>query len=477
MDRGEFPGYEFEARGPAHGPRPVASHDSLRQLRYEPQHAQPSPRSTVLTAGSGVFAIMRGRNWLMGLAVPILAAIVVGIAAVVVAGGSGGTGAAPSALAAGFPPARLAGADFTGPGTQARVVLDAVAASAATEVVAGSAGGGPAVWASSDGGSDWNRAALAGPAALTQAGTGQLTAIAHGPAWLAVGTTRAGAGGPLVAASPDARSWTVAGTLAGLSGTGVVAAAVAADQAGYVIVGHQAAGAGGAATAVAWYAPGLAGWSQAEVTASSGADGVMMNAVTVTPHGFAAVGAAGSQPAAWLSATGRSWRRVSLPEPAGAARAALEYVAANGAGIVAAGTEFTASGASRPFAEASADGGATWTAAQLPVPAIGPGTGTTVTALTAAGGGFTAAGTYVTRSGPEVVLWTLSPGTAVTSGAAWAAVTPQGIGLAGTAAQNALTGLTAAGATLTGVGFTAGVGSSGTPGAQQPTLWQSPIRY
>jgi hypothetical protein len=203
----------------------------------------------------------------------------------------------------------------------------------------------------------------------------------------------------------------------------------------------------------------------------------MMNAVTVTPHGFAAVGAAGSQPAAWLSATGRSWRQVALPALADADRAALEYVAANGAGIVAAGTEFTASGASRPFAEVSADGGATWTLEQLPVPVIGPGTGTTVTALTAAGGGFTAAGTYVTRSGPEVVVWTLAPGTPVTKGAAWSAVTPEGVGLAGTGSQNALTALTAAGATLTGVGFTAGVGSSGTPGLQQPTLWQSPIRY
>ena len=53
---------------------------------------------------------------------------------------------------------------------------------------------------------------------------------------------------------------------------------------------------------------------------------------------------------------------------------------------------------------------------QLPVPDIGPGTGTTVTALTAAGGGFTAAGTYVTQAGPEVVIWTLPPGTPVTDG-------------------------------------------------------------
>ena len=477
MNNGEFPGYEFEVpRAPRRGPRPVVGHDSLRQLHYEPQHTQPAPRTPVRTAGKGVFAVMRGRNWLMGLAAPVMAAIVVGIAVVVVAGGSGGNGAAPSALAAGFPPARLAGADFTGTSPQARVVLDAVAASAATEVAAGSADGGPAVWASADGGTKWNRAALAGPASLTEAGTGQLTGIAHGAAgWLAVGTTRAGAGGPLVASSPDARTWTMAGHIAGVSAAGVVAAATAAGRAGYVIVGHRSASAGGGATtAVAWSAPGLAGWTQADV---AGAGGAMMNAVTATPHGFAAVGAAGSQPAAWLSAAGRNWRQVTLPQPAGADRAALEYVAANGVGIVAVGTEFTASGVRRPFAEASANGGASWAVVQLPVPAIGPGTGTTVTALTAAGGGFTAAGTYVTGSGPEVVVWTLSPGTPVTAAAGWSTVTPQGIGLAGTGAQNALTALTAQGATLTGVGFTVGVGPSGTPGGQQATLWQSPIRY
>jgi hypothetical protein len=111
------------------------------------------------------------------------------------------------------------------------------------------------------------------------------------------------------------------------------------------------------------------------------------------------------------------------------------------------------------------------------VPDIGPGTGTTVTALTAAGGGFTAVGTYVTQAGPEVVIWTLSPGTSVTDGTAWTVVTPQGRGLASSTAENAITALTTEGATLTGVGFTAALTAPGTPGAQQPTLWQSPIRY
>ena len=474
MDRGEVPGYEFEVpRGPRHGygPRHAVGHDdTLPQFRYPPQQApgQPSPARH---AGSGVLAVMRNRNWLLGLAAPILAAVAVGIAVVVVSGGGGGNGTAPSALAAGFPPARLAGADFTGTGATSRVTLDAIGASAGTEVAAGAASGGPALWVSANGGSDWTRAALGGLSALSRAGSGELAGVAHGPAgWIAVGTTLAEGGGPLVVASPDARAWTVTGGLAASAGGSAAAAAVAAGSAGYVIVGHQSAG--GGRTAAAWYAPGLSGWRRATVTGATVTSGQLMNAVTVTAGGFAAVGSAGTSAAAWLSADGRSWRQVSLPEPAGAARAGLEYVAANGASLVAAGTEFTASGASSPFAEVSADAGATWNVVQLPVPAAGQGTGTTVTALAAAAGGFTATGTYVSSTGSAVVVWTLPPGTPVTAGSAWTAVTPQGLGLARANTENAITALTADGATLTGVGFTVGP-----PKASGPTLWQSPIRY
>ncbi len=417
---------------------------------------------------------MRKRNWLLGLAAPILAAVVVGVAVVVVAGGGGGSGVAPSALAAGFPPARLAGAEFTGTRPAARVILDAIGASAGTEVAAGAANGGPALWVSADGGSQWRRATLGGPASLRQSGTGELAGVAHGRAgWVAVGTTLAAAGGPLVVSSPDARAWTVTGGIAGLPAGSAVGSAVAAGPAGYVIVGHQSAGHNGA-TAAAWYAPGLSGWRRAAVTgaAVSGPGQQMMSAVAATAGGFAAVGSAGGGAAAWLSADGRSWRQASVAEPAGVARAALQYVAANGASLVAAGTEFTASGTSQPFAEVSGDAGATWTAVQLPVPATGSGAGTTVTALTAAAGGFTATGTYVTKAGPEVVVWTLPPGTPVTAGTGWTAITPQGRGLAGANAENAITALTAEGATLTGVGFTIGP-----PGASGPTLWQSPVRY
>ncbi len=147
MNRGEVPGYEFEVpRGPRHasGPRHELGHDPRRQFREaEPEQpprsefgpdplrqfrrAEPEqpPRpefgpdplrqfrraepeqptkSPVRTVGGGVLSVMRKRNWVMGLAVPIVAAIVVGIAVVVITGGGGSGGDAPSALAAGFRP-------------------------------------------------------------------------------------------------------------------------------------------------------------------------------------------------------------------------------------------------------------------------------------------------------------------------------------------------------------------------------------
>ena len=144
-----------------------------RKTAWMPGPVQPVPAAgpsadAASPAGvvGGIFAVMRERNWVMGLAVPILAAIAVGISVVVIAGGGGTGGNAPSALDAGFPPARVAVADFGGGSAASLVVLAAVAASAGTQVVAGSAASGPAVWVSADGGSTWRRPALAGPAAL-----------------------------------------------------------------------------------------------------------------------------------------------------------------------------------------------------------------------------------------------------------------------------------------------------------------------
>jgi hypothetical protein len=189
-----------------------------------------------------------------------------------------------------------------------------------------------------------------------------------------------------------------------------------------------------------------------------------MNAVTATAKGFVAVGSAGMRPAAWLSASGRTWSAVAVPAPAGAVRAELRYVAANGDTVAADGIATTAAGQRIPFAAVSANGGATWSQTLLPVP---KGGAATVTALAAAGGGFTATGTYGQPGAQDVVLWLLPGGAAPTT--AWTAATPDGTGLAGPGTQ-AITALTGSGTTLTGVGFAA------TAATEEPTIWQSPVR-
>lgn len=424
---------------------------------------------------SGVLGIMRQRNWVMSVAAPVLAAVIVGVAVVVATGGGGNGGAAPSALAAGFAPARLAGASFTGKAGSARVSLTAIGASGPTEVAVGGLDNGPALWTSRNGGAGFTRAVLNG-----NVGRGQFVGVVDGQAgWLAVGNARA-TGGPqssVVASSPDARTWTIGIGLGKSTPT-----AVAAGPSGYVIVGFQSVN--GSTAAAAWSSSGLTGFHRATVTATeTGAGAQMMNAVTGTAHGFVAVGASGTNPAAWLSPTGKTWQQVLVPAPPDAARSALQFVAANGSMVVAAGTEFSATGVGSPFVEASANGGTTWTPIDLPVPGASATTtgttataNTTVTALTAAGGGFTAAGTYMTQNGRAVVIWTLPSGAAVTDGGAWSEVTPQGTGLAGAKTANTLTGLNVDGASLIGVGSTAPLSGPGAQGTPLPTLWQSTIR-
>ncbi len=272
--------------------------------------------------------------------------------------------------------------------------------------------------------------------------------------------------------SPDGLTWTVTASPAAFDGPGrTVTAAVAAGPGGYVIVGK--ASAGPRTVAAAWYAPGLTGWRRAADARPGALDGPgdrAMSAVSATGRGFVAAGAVGPRPAVWLSGTGRTWTLVPLALPPGAASAALDYVAANGSVLAAIGTEVTAAGQHRPFAAVSTDAGAAWTQARLPLP---PATAeASATALTAAGGGFTATGTYGPPGETDVVVWTL-PGPA--AGTAWTEAAPQGTGLAGPGMQ-AITALTATGATLTGVGFTATSAATSGSMRTEPTIWQSPVR-
>jgi hypothetical protein len=308
---------------------------------------------------------------------------------------------------------------------------------------------------------------------LDRPGSQQLTSVTHGNlGWLAVGgVTASAAEHPVVVVSADGASWQAADGAPAFAAPGLFTEQAAASAQGYVIVGRQrirqvqnGRPVSVRTVAAAWWSAGLTGWQRAGDAAVGALDGTgarQMTAVTAVPAGFAAVGSHGSRPSAWTSAdAGRTWRQADLPLPAGSVQAALEHVASSGKVLAAVGTAVTATGRQVPFAASSANGGASWTESALPAPA---GL-TSVTALAAAGGTFTATGSYGSTPGhQDVVVWT-SP-----DGSAWRAAEPGGQGLTGTGIQ-AITGLTVSGSTLTGVGFTA------SPAGEQPVYWQSPIR-
>jgi len=161
---------------------------------------------------------------------------------------------------------------------------------------------------------------------------------------------------------------------------------------------------------------------------------------TADPHGFVSVGAHDGQPAVWTTTDGRLWTTIVLARPAGTSSAMLRQVAVNGNRVVALGQEITAGGAV-PFAEQSADGGASW----RQVPFSRPGPGTAITALAADSGGFTAAGQYGEPGRTTVVIWTSA------SGLTW---TPAGVsGLGG--GSHEVTALASSGPAVTGIGLQA----------------------
>jgi hypothetical protein len=354
-----------------------------------------------------------------------------------------------------------------------QVAVNGIAAQGSTQVAVGSANGYPAAWTSGNGGSSWTRAVGALPAVLSRPGSQRLTSVTHGPVgWLAVGdVTAAAPEHPVVVVSADGTSWQAADGERVFGAPGLFTEQAAANTRGYVIVGHQnikqiqnGRVVSARTEAAVWWSATLAGWQRAGDATAGALDGTgdrQMTAVTASGSGFVAVGSRGIQPSAWTSADGgRTWRLADLPLPVGSSRAVLEHVASAGRVVVAVGTAVTTAGRPVPFAASSADGGASWAESALPVPA---GL-TSVTALAAAGGSFTATGTYGSTLGHQnVVVWTS------TDGSAWRAAEPAGQGLTGPGVH-AITGLAVAGSTLAGVGFTA------SPGGEQPVFWQSPVR-
>jgi hypothetical protein len=380
-----------------------------------------------------------------------------------------GTGAGPDRVDI----AKIPGA------VEQQVAVNAVAAQGSRQVAVGSANGFPAAWTSADGGMSWTRASGASPAVFGRPGSQQLTSVARGTTgWLAVGGALPSPSGPpqraaehpVVIVSADGRSWQAADGAGAFAAPGLFAEQAVANSRGYVIVGRENIGQvrGGKVVsartvAAAWWSAGLTGWQRAGDATPGALDGPgarQMTAVTASPAGFVAVGSHAGQPSAWISADGRTWRQSDLPLPVGSTRAVLQHVASTGRTVAAVGTAITATGRAVPFAASSSNGGASWMESALPAPA---GLAS-VTALAAAGGAFTATGTYGSTPGHQnVVVWTSA------NGSAWQAAEPAGQGLTGPGIQ-AITSLAVAGSTLTGVGFTA------SPGGEEPVFWQSPIR-
>jgi hypothetical protein len=360
---------------------------------------------------------------------------------------------------------RLMPVSFAGiPGAlEPEVAVNSVAADGSNQVAVGSANGFPATWFSANAGTTWSRGAGAAAAVLNRPGLQDLSGVVHGTAgWVAAGGVQsAAAQHPVVVTSADGQTWQAADTAPAFAGAGVFTVAVAAGQGGYVVVGRQAVA--GRTVAAAWWSASLTGWQRGTDAAVGALDGPgasrQMLAATSAPGGFVAVGSAGHQPGAWMSANGRTWRAVTLALPMNSVRAELQQVTVNGRRIVAVGMSVTSGGQTAPFTALSVNGGATWTESLLP----SPGGPAVVNAVAATGAGFTATGTFGADGHEDVVIWT------ATDGLNWKTNSPSVTGLGGQGIQE-ITALTVSGSTLTGVGFAA------SPASETPTIWRSPIR-
>ena len=318
-------------------------------------------------------------------------------------------------------------------GVVPELAVNGLAAAGGGQIAVGSADGYPAVWRQAPGSGSWS---LVSSLSVVSAypGLAALTSVAHGPAgWLAVGEP-----GPVVLTSADGTTWqrasgSIAQDLAGASS--IVAAA---DQSGYVIVGNSAGP--DAAGPELWWSPNLTSWTRgADMNDTGGSS--QISAVTADAHEFMAVGSHNGHPAVWTTSDGQTWTTIVLGLPPGASAAVLQRVAISAGHVVALGVQ-TKAGQTLPFAELSADGGASWQEDSFG----SAGRDIAVTALTVGSGGFTAA----SQSGPpgqqDVQIWTSATGSTWTSA--------QVSGLSG-GGSHEVTGLVSSGSAVTGIGLTA----------------------
>jgi eukaryotic-like serine/threonine-protein kinase len=267
------------------------------------------------------------------------------------------------------------------------------------QIAVGSADGYPAVWRRALGTSSWT---LVSPLSLVSGSPGlaALSSVTHGPAgWLAAGTP-----GPVIFTSANGISWQPAGGNIQQDLAGVAAVATASGPSGYLIDGKLVA-AGGVCVADDWFSTDLTSWARAH-TAIPPTGSSQVLAVAAGPHGFVTAGSHNGKPAIWTTANGTLWTTEVLPLPTGASAAVLQQVAISGSSVVALGQQTTVTG-TLPLAELSTDGGKTWQEVQF----ISAGANTTVTALTAGPGGFTAAGQFGNTGLLGAAIWRSPDGT------------------------------------------------------------------
>ena len=298
------------------------------------------------------------KGWGARVAIPILAMVVFGVAVVVIAGAnSGNAGPAPPATALGFPPATLAGDQFTAAdsGRGISQTLGRVT-SVGDEIVAVGSQAGARIaraqfFVSADDGRSWTMGTVrSADGGVPPPGHGAIFVAGGQGAWVALGPGS-------IWTSTDGRTWTLA------PGTGMP-----------LLPGDQ------------------------------------ISAVQRTAAGFIAVGAhvpggdqARSTPLAFLSADGITWERLGgarLNLAAGPGGHALDirYAAAAGKLILIAGDVVTTKVTGKPrrtvtvqagAAWLSTDGGSTWVPAAGPILAPpGPGARPQVAGAAAVSGGF-----------------------------------------------------------------------------------------
>jgi hypothetical protein len=387
------------------------------------------PVAVIVTVGAGAVMILTGKaNDMLAVRADT------GVAsAAATATGTSGTNVGPGRAAGSVPPAFVAATLSGYPGQRGAVTVASMTTAAGITLAVGTADGHPAIWHRASNGS-WTLESAATLNGVT--GSAGLTSVAHGPAgWIAVGATSTGrATEPVILASADGVRWQPVASLADQAGAGTEFLGVAAGRSGYAAVGRQMIG--GRTFAVLWYSADLRSWTS---ESNDGLDGRLAastaNAVTATADGFVAVGSHGADQSMWISSDGRIWRLDYVPTPDGASSATLSSVVASGTNVVAGGYAATRAG-DIPVVVVSADGGVHWRQVVLQAP---DGLGV-ITALTAAPGGFTAAG-VVGRSGAQrAVTWTSPDGLtwsapAQASGSEITALTVAGSTVAGTAEQ------------------------------------------